>query len=111
KRMWPEWSENADEDIRTRLLVEQRVEAERILLALRGALAADGDVLEPAERAPIDAAARTLEELKAGQDSNAIRQAIAALDHASAEFAKRRMDRAFAREMAGKRLDEGERKL
>jgi molecular chaperone HscA len=111
ERMLRESFEHADEDVRARLLVEQRVEADRILLALRGALAADGDVLSADERKLIDSAAKTVEELKAGTDHNAIRQAIEALDHASAEFAKRRMDRAFQREMAGKRLDEVERKL
>ena len=111
ERMLRESFEHADEDVKTRLLVEQRVEADRILAALAGALAADGDLLENGEGEQIAAAKKTLEQLKAGSDHNAIRQAIEALDHASAEFAKRRMDRAFAREMAGKRLDEVERKL
>jgi molecular chaperone HscA len=111
ERMLRESYEHADEDVKARLLVEQRVEADRILAALSGALAADGDLLENGEREQIDAAKKTLEQLKVGLDHNAIRQAIEALDHTSAEFAKRRMDRAFARDMAGKRLDEVERKL
>jgi molecular chaperone HscA len=111
ERMLRESFEHADDDVKTRLLVEQRVEADRILSALAGALAADGDLLENGEGEQIEAAKKTLEQLKAGTDHNAIRQAIEALDHTSAEFAKRRMDRAFAREMAGKRLDEVERKL
>src|SRR5262249_14077417 len=60
ERMLRESYEHADEDVKARLLAEQRVEAEGILSALRGALAVDGDLLDPDERRAIDAAAATL---------------------------------------------------
>src|SRR5260221_12470806 len=95
--------EHEETDVTTRLLVEQRVEAERILSALQVALAEDGSLLTPEERAPIDRARATLERLTAGSDAGAIRQAIEALDHASKDFAGRRMDRALSTRMAGQR--------
>src|SRR5262249_22229304 len=50
ERMLRESYEHADEDVRARLLIEQRVEADRILGATRAALAADGDLLEGGEQ-------------------------------------------------------------
>ena len=43
------------DDMRERSLRESRVEAERMLLATRVALAADGDLLDADKRAAIDA--------------------------------------------------------
>ena len=51
------WS-NAEADMTRRLLTEARVEARRSLLALDAALAKDGALLTPEERAAIDAGAR-----------------------------------------------------
>jgi molecular chaperone HscA len=111
ERMLRESYEHAEDDVVTRLLVEQRVEAERILRALAGALAKDADLLEPDERAEIDRAAGTLAQLKEGKDAGAIRQAIEALDLATKEFATRRMNRVLAEKMAGRSVEEVERKL
>jgi molecular chaperone HscA len=44
----------AQQDMQSRALVEARVDADRMLLATRSALSADGDLLEAAERAEID---------------------------------------------------------
>jgi molecular chaperone HscA len=111
ERMLRESYEHAEEDVVTRLVVEQRVEAERILGALAGALGKDADLLEPDERAEIDRAAGTLAGLKEGKDAGAIRQAIEALDLATKEFATRRMNRVLAEKMAGRSVEEVERKL
>src|SRR5262245_57608935 len=48
--------EHGEEDLEARRLIEERVEADRILLATRKALGVDADLLEPGERAHIDAA-------------------------------------------------------
>ncbi|HJZ87953.1 MAG TPA: Fe-S protein assembly chaperone HscA [Polyangia bacterium] len=111
ERMLRESYEHADEDVRVRLLTEQRVEAERILAATRAALAADGQLLAGDERARIEQAIALLDRLKAGLDGGAIRQAIEALDQASQDFAARRMNQVLQREMTGKRIDEVEKKL
>jgi molecular chaperone HscA len=102
---------HGEQDLRTRMLVEQRVEARRILAATRSALAADGALLVEGERAAIEAAMRALEEAEAGTDHVAIRRAIEALDAAGKEFAQRRMNRALDETVRGKAIGEVERKL
>ena len=57
-RMLTESFSTAEQDMHERSLRESRVEADRMLLATRAALAADGDLLEAGERVAIDAAAR-----------------------------------------------------
>ena len=57
-RMLTESFTSAEGDMRARSLRESRVEAERMLLATRSALAADGDLLNADEHAGIQATAR-----------------------------------------------------
>src|SRR5438034_11350204 len=72
ERMLLESFEHAEEDVKTRLLAEQRVEADRILGATRAALAVDGQLLAgedgARERAAIDEALAALEAARAGTD-------------------------------------------
>jgi len=103
--------EHAEDDVKTRLLVSERVEAEGILAATRAALAHDPDLLEGDERGDIERALAALETAKAGQDHRAIHERVEALDLASKEFAARRMNRAMERGMSGRRLEEVEQKL
>ncbi len=103
--------EHAEDDVKTRLLVSERVEAEGILAATRAALAHDPDLLEGDERGEIERALAALETAKAGQDHRAIHERVEALDLASKEFAARRMNRAMERGMSGRRLEEVEQKL
>jgi molecular chaperone HscA len=100
--------ENADEDVRRRLLAEAKVEAERLVVSSEHALADDGDLLSPAERAPIDAALAALRSAAAGSDQQAIHAAQGKLDEVTQELAKRRMDRAIQRALAGHRVEEFE---
>jgi len=78
--------EHAEEDLKRRMLTEARVEAERILAALRGALAADGALLNPAERADVDQRVASLAEAVRGEDHRAIRNRTEALDVATKTF-------------------------
>ena len=87
---------HAEQDVGERLLVVERVEADRILQATRAALAASADLLVEGERAAIEAAMGALETSKAGRDHLAIRAAMQALDAASKDFATRRMNQALA---------------
>lgn len=96
---------NARSDMEARLLTEQRVEADRVLLALRAALAGDGDLLSPDERAAIDAAIAAVDTAKAGADRNAIHDAVEALDRATQDFASRRMDRGISAALRGVAVD------
>jgi len=75
------------------------------LLALRAALAGDGDLLSPDERAAIDAAIAAVDTAKAGADRNAIHDAVEALDRATQDFASRRMDRGISAALRGVAVD------
>jgi molecular chaperone HscA len=99
---------NAREDMEQRLLIEARVEAERVLLAVNAALGADGALLSAEERAGIDSAIAKLRHAIKGEDRDLINAAVEGLDHATHAFAQRRMDRAVALALKGHSLDEVE---
>jgi len=93
---------HAEEDVKTRLLTEQRVEADRIAAATRAAVADTPELLVDGEREAIDAALSALSAARAGTDHLAIRDAVEALDHASHPFATRRMNRAMEMGLRGR---------
>ena len=103
ERMLRESIEHAGEDVQARLSAEARVEADRLRVATEGALAGDGDLLSAGERARIEAA---LASLAAAASLEQTREATAALDEATREFAHRRMDRAIGRAFAGRKVDD-----
>ncbi|MGZ5102779.1 MAG: Fe-S protein assembly chaperone HscA [Usitatibacter sp.] len=105
-RMLQESFSHAVEDRDARALAEQRVEAESLLGAIRAALDRDADLLASDERADLDRRMATLERAWSSTDHRAIKAAIEDLNRASEAFAGRRMDRAIAGGLAGRRLDE-----
>ncbi len=96
----------AEVDMRARALREAQVEAERIVEATLAALAADGELLDDAERSEVDALIDTLRTTAASAETDAIEAATKALAAGTDEFAARRMDKGIKRALAGKRLDE-----
>jgi molecular chaperone HscA len=96
---------HAEEDVKARLLTEQRVEADRIAGAARAAMADSPELLTDGDRAAIDGALAALAAARADTDHHAIRGAVEALDHASKEFAARRMNRAFELGLRGRGVD------
>ncbi|HNB43382.1 MAG TPA: Hsp70 family protein, partial [Burkholderiaceae bacterium] len=96
----------AEADMRRRALQEARVEGERMLLATASALDADGDLLDEAERAGIDALMRQLREGIAGEDSAAIEAATKTLAEGTEVLAARRMNRSIQQALTGRRLDD-----
>ncbi|MBL9003371.1 MAG: Fe-S protein assembly chaperone HscA [Myxococcales bacterium] len=98
--------EHGESDLRQRLLITQRVEAERILTALQGALARDGHLLNEAERQAIETAQAALVTARQGSDHRRIADAIAALDVASKSFAQRRMDQSLNQAVSGRAVSE-----
>jgi len=97
--------EHASEDMQARALSEQRVEAQRGLEAIAAALEADGALLSEPERAAIDARIEALRSTAAGEDHQAIKRALDALNHATTDFAARRMDQSIRRALAGRKID------
>jgi molecular chaperone HscA len=102
---------HAEDDVRSRQLTEQRVEAERILGAARGAMAESPELLTDADRTRIDAAVTALEAAKVGPSAQAIAAAIEGLDAASKDFAGRRMNRALEAGLRGRTVGEVEDKV
>ena len=96
----------AEQDVKARMLAEQKVEAARVLESLHGALAADAALLSAAERQVIDDAAAHLSEVAQGDDVDAIEQAIKNVDKQTQDFAARRMDQSVRRALKGHSVDE-----
>ena len=94
----------AESDMKARALVEARVDADRLLLATRSALAADGDVLEAVDRATIDAAMQTLEAARSSDDAAFIEAQGKRLADATEGFAAQRMNRGIAKALSGKAI-------
>ncbi|HEV6967793.1 MULTISPECIES: Fe-S protein assembly chaperone HscA [Roseateles] len=91
---------SADADMAARKLREARVEAERMVLATRSALAADGDLLPAGEREAIEARLSALAAMT--DDADAIEAATQALADATEGFAAERMNRSIARALTGR---------
>ena len=104
-RMLQEGFATASEDMRARAVAEARVDAERLLAATATALAADGDLLEPNERANIDSLMQELDGARAGSDAAAIEATTQALAASTEAFAAERMNRSIRDALAGKRID------
>ena len=101
---------HAEEDVQTRQLTEQRVEADRIAAAARAAMADSPELLTDEDRRAIDVALANLATARQESDHHVIRRAVEALDEASKAFAARRMNVAFERGLRGKDVGEVEAK-
>ncbi len=104
-RMLQESFTTAESDMRARALVEARVDADRMLLATRSALAADGDLLEPQERLAIDALMAALQAIAAQEHAQSIEDATEALAKGTEAFAALRMNRGIQQALAGKNIE------
>jgi len=105
-RMLREGFGSAEIDMRQRSLREARVDAERLVLATRSALAADGDLLSEAERASIERCIGELEQARSADDPAAIRVALDALADSTEGFAALRMNRSIRSVLTGRRVEE-----
>ena len=105
-RMLQESFTSADADMVARALREARVEAERMSLATRAALAADGELLEPGEREAIEALLVELSRVAADSDHAAIDHAVEALAKGTEGFAAARMNRSIQVALTGRKLEE-----
>jgi len=103
--------EHAEEDVQARLLIDNRVEAQRILKAAEKQLDSNGDLLSADERRQIEAQMAAVRNAAQGTDHTAIHGEIEKLDRVSADFAKRVMDRGIERALKGHSVgdfDQGE---
>ena len=103
-RMLQESFATAQQDIQARALAEARVEADRMLLATRSALDADGDMLSDDERTHIDALMQALRLQAAVADAPALEAATQALAKGTEAFAAQRMNRGIRKALAGQNV-------
>jgi molecular chaperone HscA len=95
----------AQADMKARALVEARVDADRMLLATRSALAADGQLLQANERSVIDALMATLQAaVQTEQDAQALEDCTQALAKGTEAFAAERMNHSIQKALAGQNI-------
>jgi len=95
----------AQEDMAARALAEARLDADRICLATRSALQADGHWLDMDYRASIEKAIDDLIASKTSDDPSVIEAFTKALSHATESFAAQRMNRGIQQALAGKNIE------
>jgi molecular chaperone HscA len=103
-KMLSESFTTAEVDMRSRALVEARVDADRLLLATRSALDADGDLLTAPERTLVDAAMQSLDGARTSEDTALIEAQSKSLAQATESFAAMRMNRGIALALSGKNI-------
>ena len=96
----------AEQDMAARALAEARVDADRMVLATRSALAADGDLLSEAERQSIEWLIVALQETAKGSQPADIEAATKSLATGTEAFAAMRMNRGIQQALAGHNIEE-----
>lgn len=97
----------AEDDMNSRMLREQQVEADRVVEALDAALKADGDeLLSEDEKTNIAQARSQLIEAKTGDDSEVIKSAIKQVEDACADYVARRMNSNIRNAMQGHSIED-----
>ena len=97
---------SAETDLVARRLREARVEAERMTLATRAALAADGELLAEGEREAIESLLVDLARIAAGIDHAAIDSAVERLAEGTEGFAAARMNRGIQAALTGRQIND-----
>jgi molecular chaperone HscA len=98
--------EHARADIQERLLIEARVDAERVIMDVASAIGADAALLKPGEQAMIDGQIMRLRGVMAGANRERIDHEVHQLNAVVGPFAERRMNAAIARALAGQNVNE-----
>lgn len=106
ERMVTAGAQHAREDIFARLLIEARVDAERVIGDVASAIKADAALLKPGEEAMIAAQVERLRTMIAGENRERIDHEVHALNALVGPFAERRMNAAIATALAGRKVDE-----
>lgn len=97
---------HAEGDMQARKLREAKVEAERLALATRAALAADGHLLDDDDRTKVQALVEAAERAARGSDAAAIEAATEDLTQGTETFAAVRMNEGIRHALSGKKLEE-----
>ena len=109
-RMLQDSTQHAKDDMQARAMREQETEANQLLEAVQHAIAQDGDLLDPVQRAHIESQLSALRYALQSSDHLIIKRAIVALNESTVSFAQSRMDKSVKRALAGKNISELESK-
>ena len=104
-RMLQESFTTAEADMKSRALVEARVDGDRMLLATQSALEADGDLLTDADRAAIDGLMAEVTAARSLEDAAHIEAVTQTLAKGTEAFAAMRMNRGIQKALAGKNIE------
>jgi molecular chaperone HscA len=104
-RMLQDSFSTAQLDMASRALAEARLDADRMVLAVKTALDADADLLSPNERAQIDSLVVGLIDTRENGDAAAIEATTQALAKGTEAFAAERMNRGIQQALAGKNIE------
>ena len=104
-RMLQDSFSTAQLDMASRALAEARLDADRMVLAVKTAIDADADLLSPNERAQIDSLMVGLTDTRENGDAGAIEAATQALAKGTEAFAAERMNRGIRTALAGKNIE------
>ena len=95
----------AQQDMKSRALIEARVDADRMVLATKSALDVDGNLLDQAEVDVIQAFITALLIAKVSNDAAVVEAATTDLAKATEAFAAMRMNSGIAKALAGKNIE------
>lgn len=107
-QMLTDGNAHAKQDMQARAWREVAVEAQRMIEAIRSAMREDGELLNESERTDLNARVDAVARIAAQNDTMPISElhnAFDALSHASEDFAARRMDKAIAKALSGRSID------
>ncbi|MEI8030830.1 MAG: Fe-S protein assembly chaperone HscA [Comamonadaceae bacterium] len=104
-KMLAESFTTADADMKTRTLVEARVDADRMLLAIQSAMLADGDLLSTSERSDIEQLMAQVRAAQSLEQAASIEAATQALAKGTEAFAAQRMNRGIQKALAGRNIE------
>ena len=97
---------HAEDDMAARSLREAQVDAQRMVLATRAALAVDAALLSAEEQAALQVLIAGAEDTAQGGDATAIEAAVKALAEGSENFAAARMNQGIRQALAGRRIED-----
>jgi molecular chaperone HscA len=97
---------HAEGDMAARSLREAQVDAQRMLLATRAAMQADGHLLSAAEQADIETLLSATQAKAQTGDADSIIASIEALAQGTEAFAAARMNQGIRQALAGRRLED-----
>ena len=106
ERMVVEGNEHARSDIIERLLIEARVDAERVIMDVDAAIKADPSLLKPGEEMMIQGQVTRLRGVMKETNRERIDHEVHALNALVGPFAERRMNAAIAGALSGRNVDE-----